>query len=71
MLFRSADIVILGHFHKDQTKNFQGKKVFFNGTIKGVDEYALNKRLFGSPSQSLVIFDEEEVFDIPMELGLR
>lgn len=62
-----ADIVILGHFHKDQTKNFQGKKVFFNGTLKGVDEYALKRRLFGAPSQSLIIFDEEEVFDIPME----
>ena len=62
-----ADIVILGHFHKDQTKNFQGKKVFFNGTLKGVDEFAMKKRLFGLPSQSLIIFDENDVFDIPME----
>lgn len=62
-----ADIVLLGHFHKDQTKNFQGKKVFFNGTLKGVDEYAMKKRLFGLPSQSLIIFDENDVFDIPME----
>lgn len=62
-----ADIVILGHFHKDQTKNFQGKKVFFNGTLKGVDDFALKKRLFGAPSQSLIIFDEDEVYDIPME----
>ena len=62
-----ADIVLLGHFHKDQTKNFQGKKVFFNGTLKGVDDYALKRRLFGSPSQSLIVFDEDEVFDIPME----
>lgn len=62
-----ADIVLLGHFHKDQTKNFQGKKVFFNGTLKGVDEYALKKRLFGAPSQSLIVFDEDAVFDIPME----
>lgn len=62
-----ADIVILGHYHKDQTKNFQGKKVFFNGTLKGVDEYALKKRLFGAASQSLIVFDEDEVFDIPME----
>ena len=62
-----ADIVLLGHYHKDQTKNFQGKKVFFNGTLKGVDDYALKKRLFGAPSQSLIIFDEDEVFDIPME----
>ena len=62
-----ADIVLLGHFHKDQTKNFQCKIVFFNGTLKGVDEYAMKKRLFGLPSQSLIIFDENDVFDIPME----
>lgn len=62
-----ADIILLGHYHKDQTKNFQGKKVFFNGTLKGVDDYALKKRLFGAPSQSLIVFDEDEVFDIPME----
>ena len=61
-----ADIIILGHFHQDQKKNFQGKKVYYNGTLKGVDDYALKKRLFGAPSQTLIIFDED-VFSIPME----
>lgn len=63
-----ADIVIMGHWHQDKVKNCQGKKVYFNGSLKGVDSYTLNKRLFSQPTQSLLIFDEDDVIDIPMLL---
>lgn len=63
-----ADLVILGHWHLDKIKNVQGKKVFFNGSLKGVDSYAFNKRYFNPPTQSLIIFEEEDVIDIPMFL---
>lgn len=63
-----ADIVLLGHWHVDKIKNFQGKKVFFNGSLKGVDSYTLGKRMFSAPSQTLLIFDEDDVIDIPMQL---
>lgn len=62
------DIVLLGHWHVDKVKNFQGKKIYFNGSLKGVDSYTLNKRLFSDPSQTLLIFDNEDVIDIPMNL---
>lgn len=63
-----ADIVIMGHWHQDKVKNCQGKKVYFNGSLKGVDSYTLNKRLFSQPTQSLLIFDGDDVIDIPMLL---
>lgn len=63
-----ADIVLLGHWHVDKIKNFQGKKVYFNGSLKGVDSYTLGKRLFSDPTQTLLVFDEDDVIDIPMQL---
>ena len=63
-----ADIVLLGHWHVDKVKNFQGKKVYFNGSLKGVDSYTLGKRMFSEPSQTLLIFDEEDVINIPLHL---
>lgn len=62
------DIVLLGHWHADKVKNFQGKKIYFNGSLKGTDSYTLNKRLFSDPSQTLLIFDEDDIIDIPMNL---
>lgn len=63
-----ADIVLLGHWHTDKKKNYQGKKVYFNGSVKGVDSYALNKRLFDKPSQLLLIFEKEDTIEIPIQL---
>lgn len=61
-----ADIVVLGHWHTDKVKNFLGKKIYFNGSLKGCDAYALSKRLFSNPSQTLLIFDNKNIIDIPI-----
>jgi len=61
--------VFVGHFHVDKTKNFNGHKVYFNGSLVGTDSFALNHRLFGDPSQKLLIFDDKNVIDIPINLG--
>ena len=63
-----ADIVLLSHFHVDKTKTFQGKKVYFGGTLKGTDTFALNHRMFGDATQMLLVFDEEETVDIRIVL---
>lgn len=63
-----ADYVLLGHWHVDKIKDFQGKKVFFNGSLKGVDSYTLGKRMFADPTQCLLIFDEDDVINIPIQL---
>lgn len=62
------DIVLCGHFHSDKMKNFQGKKLYINGSLIGVDSYALNKRLFGDPTQTLLLFNGQETIDIRLNL---
>lgn len=62
------DYCCIGHYHCEKSKNFQDVKVFVNGSIMGTDEYALSKRLFSSPSQSLLIFDDENLINISVDL---
>ena len=63
-----VDYILFGHFHKVNTKNFQNTFVFTNGSVSGVDQYALSKRLFCDPMQKLLIFDERAVIDININL---
>jgi hypothetical protein len=63
-----CDIALLGHYHTDKMKSFQGKKVYLNGTLKGTDSYALNKRLFGDVTQTMLVFDKKNTIDIRMNL---
>lgn len=63
-----ADIVICGHFHADKMKTFQGKKVYLAGSLRGVDSFALNHRMFGDATQMLLVFDEDETVDIRLNL---
>lgn len=63
-----ADYVFLGHWHTAKAKEFLGKKVYINGSLKGTDTYALSKRLFGNPSQTLLVFDGLNEIDIRINL---
>ena len=64
-----AHYVFLGHWHTKKEKEYQGSKVFVNGSLRGVDDYALNNRLFAKPSQTLVIFEGEDEIDTSINLG--
>jgi len=60
--------LFMGHYHNSKMKQFNGSKVFINGSICGTDQYALKKRLFGKSEQTLVIFDADNVIDIIINL---
>lgn len=69
-----VDYILLGHYHCEKVKSFQGSKVFVNGSIVGTEEYALNRRLFATPSQTLLIFDKADrnnVIDISINLTTK
>jgi len=51
------DYIAMGHYHSEKMKTFQGCKVYVNGSIVGTEQYALSKRLFSKPCQTLLIFD--------------
>lgn len=63
-----VDYVLLGHYHNEKLKSYNGLKVYVNGSIVGVEQYALSKRLFGNPSQTLLIFDNNNVVNISIDL---
>ena len=61
------DYIALGHVHHVATKEFQGKKMFVCGTLKGSDEYSTSKRLFSKPSQTMIIFEDDD--DIRIDIN--
>lgn len=63
------DYMLLGHYHSEKAKSFQGSKVFVNGSIVGTEQYALSKRLFSKPAQTLLIFDKENILNISIDLS--
>lgn len=65
-----VDYICLAHYHSPATKDYQGCKVFINGSIVGTESYAFGKRLFTRPSQKLLIFskDSDTIQDIDISL---
>lgn len=64
------DYICLAHYHNAAVKEFQGCKVFINGSIVGTESYAFGKRLFSKPSQKLLIFNtgDDSVVDVDIAL---
>ena len=54
------DYALMGHFHSEKMKSYQGFKVYVNGSIVGTEQYALSKRLFSRPTQTLLIFQAND-----------
>lgn len=65
------DYIFLAHYHNSAVKEFQGCRVFINGSIVGTEQYAFGRRLFSKPSQKLLIFKEksEDIVDIDINLS--
>jgi hypothetical protein len=66
-----VDFIFLGHYHNERVKSFNETKVFINGSIVGPESYAHGKRLYGKPSQTLLVFDERNVINHSISLDIR
>jgi hypothetical protein len=68
-----VDYILVAHYHAEKMKSFQGSRVFVNGSIVGTEDYALNKRLFTAPSQTLLIFDNKRnnILDFSINLAIQ
>lgn len=64
------DYILLGHYHSPKAKSFQDTRVFVNGSIVGTEQYAFSKRLFSSPSQTLLITNGNNLIDITIDLNI-
>ena len=54
----------------EKTKTFNGLKVIVNGSIVGTEQYALSKRLFSEPSQTLLIFNGNNLINVSINLSI-
>lgn len=61
--------VLLGHYHEEKAKSYNGCKVLVNSCLSGVEQYALSKRLFGIPSQSLLLFEDKNLINVSINVG--
>lgn len=62
---------VLGHYHAEKMKSYQGCRVIVNGSFCGTDEFALSKRLFSSPSQTLLVFNGQNLIEERIGLDIR
>lgn len=62
---------LLGHYHCEKAKSYEGSRVIVNGSIVGTEQYALSKRLFSKPSQTLLIFEEDNLINISVNLNIK
>lgn len=63
-----VDYILLAHYHNPSEHTSQNCKVWTNGSIVGTEQYALSKRLFTEPAQKLLIFKEDNILDITINL---
>ena len=60
--------VFLAHYHSSSARDYQGCRVFVNGSLVGPEDYAISKRLFSDPCQKLVIFGNDgNIVDIDIK----
>ena len=62
---------VLGHYHSEKLKSYQGCRVIVNGSFCGTDEYALSRRLFSAPSQTLLVFNGQNLIEERIGLDIR
>lgn len=65
------DYALLAHYHNPKEKMFQDCRVIVNGSLVGTEQYALSKRLFSTPTQKLLIIDNNTFIDISLDVNNR
>lgn len=65
------DYGFVGHLHNEKLKTLHDFKLFTNGSLVGMDDYAFTKRLFSKPAQSLIIFDGDNIINHSINLDIK
>lgn len=62
--------VLSGHLHHNKTDEVQGVKTIMAGSFLGMDDYCVQKRIFGKAEQMVCVCDENGIrcsYDIPLK----
>ena len=61
--------VLSGHLHHNKVDEVQGIKTVMAGSFLGMDDYCIQKRIYGKPEQMVCVCDENGIkchYDIPL-----
>lgn len=63
-----VDYICLAHYHASKLTTTQDSKIIINGSLCGTEQYALSKRLFSTPEQLLLVFNEDDLITIAVKV---
>ena len=61
MAGKSLYAVLSGHLHHNEINTVQGIKSVRAGSFLGMDEYCVQKRIYGEPEQMVCVCDENGI----------
>lgn len=70
MARRPIYAVLCGHLHHNRIDNVQGVKTVMAGSFMGMDDYCIQRRIFGRPEQLVCVCDETGIvchYDIDLQ----
>jgi len=71
MLPEEVYAVVMGHIHHNSMTSLQGYKVVSSGSMMGMDDYCIEKRILGKPEQSILVCTDKGIrcmYDINLEV---
>jgi hypothetical protein len=66
-----VDYCLMGHFHSPAYREENGCRIITNGCLCGTEQYAMSKRYFGKASQTLLVFDGDNLIEHIIECDLK
>lgn len=60
--------IFCGHIHHDTVKEYGRTKVISNGSLIGVDDYAISKRFYAEPMQKMHIFNDKDKIEYTIDI---
>lgn len=63
--------IFMGHIHHDTVKDYGRTVVISNGSLCGVDEYAISKRMYADAMQKMHIFNNDEKVEYTININLQ
>lgn len=59
MLHKDIYALLCGHLHHNKIDSAQGIKLIMSGSVMGMDDYCIEKRIYGEPEQLVCIVNEK------------
>lgn len=58
---KPVQLILYGHVHNPQHYEINETSVYVIGSLSGTDEYAMNRKLYTVPSQTILLVDDEGI----------